>query len=186
MVPEAPLEQSEYGLVPKDEGWFVVNVRDAAWVTNGQLGDACVIEGDDVEFPQVGFTIGVFQPGQASRYHREGNQENFLVLSGECICLIEEQERHLKAWDFVHCPAGTDHAFVGAGDGPCVIFMTGAREGWPEKGIVYPRSELALRHGAGVETETSLPAEAYAGLEKWKPGQPADWRGLPWDEHPGS
>lgn len=181
MVPEARLGESEYGLVPKEEGWFVVNVRDAGWVTNGQLGDACVIEGDDVEFPQVGFTIGVFQPGQASRYHREANQENFLVLSGECICLIEEQERRLKAWDFVHCPAGTNHAFVGAGDGPCVIFMTGAREGWPEKGIVYPRSELALRHGAGVEQETSLPAEAYAGLERWKPGRPAHWRGLPWD-----
>ena len=180
MVPEARLEQREAGLEPVTDGWFVVNVRDAAWVTNSQLGDACVIEGDDVSVPDLGFTIGVFQPGQASRYHREANQEDFLVLSGECIALIEEQERRLQAWDFVHCPAGTDHAFVGAGDGPCVIFMAGARVGWPEKGIVYPRSELALRHGAGVERETTSPPEAYAGLEKWKPGRPADWSGLPW------
>ena len=181
MVPEARLEQREAGLEPVTEGWFVVNVRDAAWVTSGELGDACIIEGDDVSFPTVGFTIGVLQPGQASRYHREANQEDFLVLSGECIALVEEQERRLKAWDFVHCPAGTDHAFVGAGAGPCVILMVGARVGWPEKGIVYPRSELALRHGAGVEGETSSPAEAYAGLETWKPGKPADWRGLPWE-----
>ena len=181
MVPEARLEQREAGLEPVTEGWFVVNVRDAAWVTSGELGDACIIEGDDVSFPTVGFTIGVLQPGQASRYHREANQDDFLVLSGECIALVEEQERRLKAWDFVHCPAGTDHAFVGAGEEPCVIFMVGARAGWPEKGIVYPRSELALRHGAGVEVETSSPAEAYAGLEKWKPGKPADWHGLPWE-----
>lgn len=181
MVPEARLEQREAGLEPVTDGWFVVNVRDAAWVTNGELGDACIIEGDDVAFPDLGFTIGVLQPGQASRYHREASQEGFLVLSGECLVLIEEQERRLQAWDFVHCPAGTDHAFVGAGDGPCVIFMVGARAGWPEKGIVYPRSELALRHGAGVEVETTSPAEAYAGLEKWKPGRPDDWRGLPWE-----
>lgn len=180
MVPEARLEQREAGFEPVTDGWFVVNVRDAAWVTNGQLGDACVIEGDDVSFPDLGFTIGVLQPGQASRYHREANQEDFLVLSGECIALIEEHERHLQAWDFVHCPAGTDHAFVGAGDGPCAIFMVGARAGWPDKGIVYPRSNLALRHDAGVPVETTSPAEAYAGLEKWKPGRPADWRGLPW------
>ena len=102
------------------------------------------------------------------------------MLAGECLLLIEGEERPLKAWDFVHCPPDTEHAFVGAGDGPCVIFMAGARKGWPEKGIVYPRSELALRHGAGVETETTSPAEAYASLEKWKPGKPDSWDGLPW------
>jgi hypothetical protein len=60
--------------------------------------------------------------------------------------------------------------------------MTGARNGWPEKGIVYPRSELALRHGAGVETETTLPAEAYAAFPKWRPGPPKRWNDLPWAE----
>jgi quercetin dioxygenase-like cupin family protein len=181
MVEEARLEESEYGLTAATEGWFVVNVRDGAWMTNEALGAAFIVEGGDYEFPQLGYTLAVLSPGQASRYHREGNQENFLVLAGECIVLIEGEERPLKPWDFVHCPAGTDHAFVGAGDGRCVIFMTGAREGWPEKGIVYPRSELALKHGAGVETETTSPPEAYASFPKWKPGPPPDFTGLPWD-----
>jgi len=106
---------------------------------------------------------------------------DFLVLRGECLLLIEGEERQLETWDFVHCPPDTEHAFVGAGDGPCVIFMTGARQGWPEgKGIFYPRSELALRHGAGVEAETSSPAEAYAPFPKWLPGRPASFAGLPW------
>jgi uncharacterized cupin superfamily protein len=181
VVEEARLERSEAGLAPVDEGWFVVNVRDAAWVTNDVLGDACTIEGDDTPpFEQLGFTIGVLQPGQSGgRYHGESNQEDFLVLAGECILIIEEEERHLSAWDFVHCPPGTLHAFVGSGDGPCVIFMTGARTN--EKQILYPRSELALRHGVGVEKDTTVPAEAYAPFPKWKPGPPASWAGLPWE-----
>jgi len=103
----------------------------------------------------------VIWPGQPSGlYHAETDQEDFLVLTGECVLLVEGEERPLRAWDFVHCPPGTEHVFVGAGDGPCVIFMVGRRAS--DKGIVYPSSELARRHGAGVETQTSSPAEAYA------------------------
>jgi uncharacterized cupin superfamily protein len=157
----------------------VVNVRDGRWLTNEVLGDAFIVEGDDVSFPQLGFTLAVLRPCQAGgRYHRESDQEDFLVLAGECVLLIEGEERPLEAWDFVHCPPGTEHAFVGAGDGPCVIFMTGARS--ENKEIVYPRSELALRHGAGVETDTSSPAEAYAPFPKWQDGRPQSWDGLPW------
>jgi uncharacterized cupin superfamily protein len=181
MVGEARLEQQDAGLTPVTDGWFVVNVPDAAWVTSEVLGDACVFEGDDVSFPDLGFTIAVLRPGQAGgRYHREGNQENFLVLAGECLLVIEGEERRLKRWDFVHCPPNTEHGFVGVGNGPCVIFMTGARKGRPDKGIVYPRSELALRHGLGVEEETTVPAEAYAPFPKWRPGRPPSWAGLPW------
>jgi uncharacterized cupin superfamily protein len=179
MVEEARLEESSGGLVPTTDGWFVVNVRDGRWVTNDVLGDAFIVEGDNVSFDQVGYTIGVLQPGQSGgRYHRESAQEDFLVLAGECLLLIEEEERPLKAWDFVHCPPGTNHSFVGTGDGPCVIFMTGARV--ENKEIVYPRSELAIRHGAGVETTTSSPAEAYAPFPKWKGERPKSWDGLPW------
>jgi uncharacterized cupin superfamily protein len=179
MVEEAPLEETEGGLAPATEGWFVVNVRDGRWVTSDVLGDAFIIEGDNVSFPQVGFTIAVLQPGQSGgRYHRESAQEDFLVLAGECLLLIEEEERPLKTWDFVHCAPGTDHAFVGAGDGLCVIFMTGART--ENKETVYPRSELAIRHGAGVETDTTSSAEAYALFPKWKDGRPKTWDGLPW------
>src|SRR6184192_2855098 len=148
MVNEARLEQQDAGLTPVTDGWYVVNVPDAAWVTNEALGAACIFEGDDAPFPDVGFTLSVMQPGQAGgRYHREANQEDFLVLAGECLLLIEGEERPLQAWDFVHCPPGTEHAFVGAGVGPCVILMTGART--PEKAIVYPGSDLARLHGAG-------------------------------------
>ena len=181
MVEEARLEESDDGLVAATDGWFVVNVRDGAWVTNEYFGDACIFEGEDAPFPDVGYTLAVLRPGQPSgMYHREASQEDFLVLAGECLLLVEGEERRLRAWDFVHCPPNTEHIFVGAGERPCVIFMAGGRAQGPDKGIVYPRSELALRHGAGVETETTTPAEAYAPFPKWQPGRPATWEGLPW------
>jgi uncharacterized cupin superfamily protein len=111
-------------------------------------------------------------------YHAESGQENFLVLAGTCLLVVEEQERPLRAWDFVHCPSGTAHVFVGTGDGPCVILMVGARR---EGGsILYPRSEAALGHDAGVTTETPQPAEAYAPFPAWQLGRPAAWPELPW------
>ena len=178
-MPEARLEQRPKGLTPVTDGWFVVGIPEAAWVTNEVMGAACIFEGDDVQFAEVGFTLAVVQPGQPSgMYHREGHQENFLVLAGECLLLIEGEERRLRAWDFVHCPPGTDHGFVGAGEGPCLIFMTGARTGGRDKGLVYPRSELALRHGAGVERETTSSSEAYARFPPWQPGRPERADGL--------
>jgi uncharacterized cupin superfamily protein len=181
MVDPARMEQSEAGLVAATDGWFVVNVRDAAWVTGEHFGDACVFEGEKAPFGQVGYTLAVLKPGQPSGlYHREANQEDFLVLSGECLLLVEGRERRLRAWDFVHCPAGTEHIFVGAGEGPCVVFMAGAR--WAPKDTTYVRSELAIGHRAGVEQETSASPEAYAPFGRWQPGPPASWDGLPWAE----
>jgi hypothetical protein len=87
MVEQARLEQLDAGLLPVSDGWFVVNVRDAAWMTNDVLGDACIFEGGDVYFPDIGFTLAVLQPGQAGgRYHREANQENFLSSPGSACC----------------------------------------------------------------------------------------------------
>jgi uncharacterized cupin superfamily protein len=109
----------------------------------------------------VGINLAVLEPGQPNcMYHREDEQEDFLVLSGRCLVLVEGEERELRAWDFVHCPAWTDHVFVGAGDEPCAILMIGTRT--PDAGVVYPESELAKRHGAGVERETDSPDEAYS------------------------
>jgi uncharacterized cupin superfamily protein len=180
MVPEAVIEQGDNGARPRGEGWFVLNARDSEWVHTDQLGSAVLFEGEP-RFKELGINIQVLKPGQPNcMYHGEESEEDFLVLSGECLLLVEGEERPLKAWDFVHCPPNTEHAFVGAGDRPCVIFMTGAREGWPEMGTVYVRSELALRHGAGVETETTSGAEAYASFPKWQPGPPKSWDGLPW------
>jgi uncharacterized cupin superfamily protein len=177
-VPEARLEQTKYGQAPAEEGWFVVGVREGAWMTNEHFGQAFVIEGDAVQFPQIGYTLHVLQPGQPNGlYHREEDQEDFLVLAGECIAIVEGEERRLRAWDFLHCPAGTEHIFVGAGEGPCVIFMAGAREHRGE--IVYTRNETALRHGAGVEREARWPDKPYAPLPDWQPGPPASFDGLP-------
>jgi len=112
-------------------------------------------------------------------YHGEVTQEDFLILAGECLLLVEGEERLLKAWDFVHCPAWTEHVFVGAGSGPCAILMIGARAGGEDGHVRYPVAEVAQKHGAGVEQETTKPAEAYARFPKWKRGRLAAV-GLPW------
>ena len=111
-------------------------------------------------------------------YHAESSQEDFLVLAGTCLLIVEEEERELRAWDFVHCPPGTNHTFVGTGDGPCVIFMTGARR--KDDTIVYPVSETAQGRGAGVETQTNSPHEAYAPFGHWRLARPGAWSRLPW------
>lgn len=173
MPTEAHLEQQPGGLVPQGEGWFILNARDARWQDNPRFGRWCAFEGKDgARFGQLGINLHVLNPGQpACMYHRENQQEDFLVLDGECLVLIDGQERRVGAWDLVHCPPGTDHVFVGAGNGPCTILMIGARLGREE--IVYPLNELARSHGAGVERETSSPPEAYAGTPPSAPTAPA-------------
>ena len=161
VVPEARLRSTDCGLVPQGEGWFVLNARDAKWM-DGEFGAYTRFEGES-RFPSLGFNIGVLAPGQAAcQYHGEDEQEDFLVLAGEALLLIEGEERPLRQWDFVHCPAWTEHVFVGAGQGPCAILAVGTRLGGD---VVYPRSELALRHNAGVEQETHEPKEAYAKIK---------------------
>jgi uncharacterized cupin superfamily protein len=170
MVPEASLQPGDGGLAPRGEGWFVINAREARWL-EGHFGAYTRFEGD-VRFPQIGINIGVLAPGQpACWYHGEDEQEDFLVLSGECLLLIEGEERPLKAWDFVHCPAWTEHVFVGAGEGPCAILAVGTRL---NDSVVYPASELAKRHRAGVEKETRNPDQAYANLPPDVPAEYSD------------
>jgi len=141
-----------------------------------------VVRGEDLpvtRFADLGISLRAVEPGQPNGfYHAEGNQEDFLGVAGACVLVVAGEERRLGTWDFVHCPAGTEHAFVGAGDGPCVIFMAGART--RGRGVVYPVSEAARRHGAGVETETTSPAEAYAEYPRWQRGRPETWESLPW------
>ena len=159
MVPEAPMEDGPGGRKPAGEGWFVVNARDAEWF-HDTFGSAVTFEGEP-RFPHVGMSIQVMWPGQPNcYYHAEEGQEDFLVVSGECVVLIEGEERRLKAWDFVHCPPWTEHVFVGAGDGPCAIVGVGARNAG--EGLVYPVSDLALRHSAGVKEKATSGDVAYA------------------------
>src|SRR5262245_1854849 len=180
MVPEAPLEQTDTGLVPKGEGWFVLNAKESRWYHAEGRTAFCRFEGD-VEFSQLGINVGVLGPGQPmAMYHWEADQEDFLVVSGEALLIIEGEERPLRAWDFVHCPPGTKHTIVGAGNGPCVVVAVGARDRSvdnPDWGG-YTVDDVALRHGAGVEQETNEPPEAYAGLTRRKPTRyRPDWLG---------
>jgi uncharacterized cupin superfamily protein len=162
VVLEAPLEATETGLVPRGEGWFVVNARDARWAEGDGRGAGLSFEGA-TEFPQVGVNLFVLPPGETiGLYHWEANQEDFLVLAGEALLLVEGVERPLRQWDLVHCPAGTRHIVVGAGDRPCVVLAVGARfhaSGSDWGG--YPVDPLARRHGVGAERETTDAGEAY-------------------------
>jgi uncharacterized cupin superfamily protein len=162
-VPEAELKQTELGLIPQGEGWFVLNARDASWIRSEERGQDTDFEGAQV-WKQLGFRIQVIGPGQRGVYHGERGQEDFLVVSGECLLVIEGEERRLRAWDFVHCPPWTRHVFVGAGEAPCVIVMVGSRAGGFE--VVYAVDEVAAKHDASVPEETSSPDEAYA---RWGP-----------------
>jgi uncharacterized cupin superfamily protein len=182
MTDEARLEEVGNGLAPVSEGWFIVNARDAAWLRSDAFGFRCKFDLDGrvaaaregldlVMFPEVGYTLAVLEPGKPSgMYHAESSQEGFLVLSGECIAIVEEEERTLRQFDFFHSPAGTRHVFVGAGDGPCVLLMVGNRVETTDDWITYPRSDAALARRAGVERETDSPREAYAPFGHWQTG----------------
>jgi len=157
--------------------WFVQNVADAEWWVNDKFGSRAMLVPPG---SQVGARVHVFEPGKPSTlYHRESEQEGFLVLEGECLLVVEGEEVRLGPWDYFHCPPGTTHSLVGAGDGPCVMVTLGRRG---EDGtILYARDDTALRHGAGVEQDTDTPAEAYEPFPKWESGRPGDWDSLPWN-----
>ncbi len=160
-------------MVEQKDGWFVVNVADAQWVGNEEFGRRIRFERDE-RFPHTGIGISVLEPGKPNcRYHRENAQEDFLVLSGECLLLVNGEERRLKAWDFVHCPPGVTHVFVGAGDGPCAVLMIGHRPEQEE--LFYPVDELAARFNASAPEATSDPRVAYSNVERPHEVEPLRW-----------
>jgi uncharacterized cupin superfamily protein len=184
MVPESPLESTEHGLEPTGRGWFVLNARDAPWIERKGRGLYCEfegLEGDEPDFSQLGINLQVLGPGEPmGMYHWEADQEDFLVLAGEALAIVEGEVRPLKQWDLLHGPAGTKHTIVGAGDAPCLVLAVGARDrstgsDWG----AYTVDETALRHGAGVEEETTDREQAYGRFargensryrEGWLPG----------------
>lgn len=158
---EARVEETPYGRYVTSEGWFVLNLADALAVRNEEKGGAVYpLEGRAARFDDFGVNVRVFAPGEPNAlYHSETGQEGFLVLSGECTLVVEDEERTLRQWDYFHCPSGTAHVLVG-GDGPCAVLMIGAR---PEvETLHYPVSEVAAKHGASAARETNDPDEAYA------------------------
>jgi uncharacterized cupin superfamily protein len=167
VVPEARLTETEHGIVPEGTGWFVLNAREARWDEVDGSGRYCRFEGDEA-FPQLGFNVHVLDPGERmAMYHGEIGQEDFLVLSGECLLIIQGEERTLRPFDLVHCPPWTDHVILGAGRGRAVIVCVGARP--PEDAVRYPVEPAALRHGAGVARATTSEREAYAGRAPLRP-----------------
>jgi uncharacterized cupin superfamily protein len=185
MVPESQLVSTEHGLVPKGQGWFVVNARETQWWERTGRGVLCEFEGAGFEgaadFVQLGINLTILAPGEPmAMYHWEADQEDFLVLAGRALAIVEGEERALRPWDLVHCPPGTNHVIIGTGDGPCVVLAVGARDRSrsPDWGA-YTVDAVAQRHGAGVGRETSDPSEAYAGFpgggltgyrDDWLPG----------------
>jgi uncharacterized cupin superfamily protein len=157
---EAELTETDAGLVPEGEGWFVLNLRDAAWQTMADSGTWVSFEAEGVP-NQIGAGAHLLPPGESTGfYHREGNQEGFLVLSGECLVIVEGEERVLKQWDYFHCPPETGHIMIGgSSDQPCVLFMFGNRlESAKTEYLVEP---AAARHGVSVDTPTGSSMEAY-------------------------
>jgi uncharacterized cupin superfamily protein len=188
MIPESRLERVESGLTPVTPGWFVVNVTDTAWCTNDEWCGVAIFESDEyilqgrpdlTEYVKAhaGFTIRVVQPGRPEGlYHAESVQEDFLVVHGECILVIEDQERRLRTWDFVHCPPMTGHTFIATGDVPCVLIATGNRR--DDLVRIHPGSEVAGRHNAGSTVATDEPERRGT----WEVKRPARWDELPWSE----
>ena len=180
MVPEAELEQTEAGLVPASSGWFVMNARDARWFDKPGQGYSLPLTGSDeyeaeTFFPMLGMAIRVMAPGLPSgTYHWETEQEDFLVLSGEALLIVEGQERPLKQWDFVHCPPETRHVFVGAGERPCVILAASSRQ-FQKDGPwgYYTVDETAARYNASPPEDTQDSELAYA---RFPPSQPTRYR----------
>jgi uncharacterized cupin superfamily protein len=171
VIPESSLERTEHGLVPQGEGWFVLNMHDAVWRYADGRGAVCLVA-DDFEgerrFEQLGINPFVLEPGEPmAMYHWEADQEDFLVVSGEAVLIVEGEERRLRAWDFVHCPPHTKHVLVGAGGGPCLVIAVGARthDGQPDS-LGFTVDDAARRHGASVEEDTMDGGLAYAAVAR--------------------
>ena len=174
MVPESKLEKTEHGLVPKGEGWFVLNMRDAVWRHVDGRGAVCVALDDfegERQVEQLGVNPFVLRPGEAmAMYHWEADQEDFLVVSGEAVLIIEGEQRHLRAWDFVHSPPHTKHVLIGAGSGPCLVIAVGARAHDGQRdSLGFTVDEVAKRHGASVEEDTMDGGVAYASVPQREP-----------------
>jgi uncharacterized cupin superfamily protein len=163
VVPEAKVENG----VPQTGGWFVLNAREAHWEYN-ELGGYSPFEGEgDARFADLAVNLNWLAPGKPmAMYHAEESQEAFLVLLGECLLIVEGEERPLRQWDFFHCPPWTEHTILGAGDGPSLVLATSLRG---QEGARYPVNEAAVRHTAGVE-EGMTPREAYARFGELQEG----------------
>ena len=160
-VHEARIEETDAGRVPADDGWFILNLSEIGWATVPGGGIWCVFEEAGSRSNPLGIGVHILNPGETpGYYHTESEQEGFLVLSGECIAIVEGEERRMGPWDYLHCPPETAHITIGAGDGPCAILMVGTRR--PDHKTHHLAEPAAARYGAAVAEATDSPKEAYA------------------------
>jgi quercetin dioxygenase-like cupin family protein len=161
-IAEARIDDTPTGKQPADGGWWILNLEEIGWSTVSGGGTWCVFESPAARSPLLGIGVHILPPGETpGMYHAENNQEGFLVLSGECLAIVEGEERRMRAWDYLHCPPGTAHITIGAGDEPCAILMVGTRR--PDEQIDYIPEPVAQEHGAAVAELTHEPRVAYAG-----------------------
>ena len=99
-------------------------------------------------------------------YHWEADQEDFLVLAGEAVLVIEGVERPLRRVGLRALPGrGEAHRSSGRGTAPCACSPSARATARPAPDWGgYTVDEAALRHGAGVERETTDPDEALRAL----------------------
>jgi uncharacterized cupin superfamily protein len=165
---EAAVEDTPTGRMPADEGWFILNLGEIGWETVQGGGTWCSFESPSARSTLLGIGVHVLKPGETpGYYHAESGQEGFLVLSGECIAIVEGQERRMRPWDYLHCPPGTKHITIGAGDVPCAILMVGTRSA--DGTIHYPVDPIAARYGVSVSIATDSPDEAYVDRPPIRP-----------------
>jgi uncharacterized cupin superfamily protein len=158
-VAEAQLDETAHGLVCTGAGWFVANARDLRWFRTGEARISNF--GGDTRFEQLGISIEVLGPGEPMAcYHREWNQEGFLVVRGSGTLVVEGEERPLREWDFFHCPPGVAHVIVG---GPIAVVAVGARQ---DDDTEYVADPVAAKHGASPARTTTDAREAYEGWER--------------------
>jgi mannose-6-phosphate isomerase-like protein (cupin superfamily) len=164
-VHEARIDETKEGRLPDGDGWFILNLGEMPWETVPGFGVWRDFNWGEraADEPLIGFHIHVLQPGENfGYYHAEDAQEGFIVLSGECLTVVEGQERLMRQWDYLHSPPGTAHVMVGAGDGPCVLAMFGSPD--PRRKVEWIADETAAKHGASVERTTGRDTEAYGDL----------------------
>ena len=141
--------------VPVSTGWFAGEREGRALVPSPRpRGDSLPLMMRRVRGRNVLPDARDVDPGAPAEepnatYHGETEQEDFLVLAGEGLLIVEGQERPLvKQWDFVHCSPETRHAFVGVGDEPCVILAVSSRQfqkGRPVGALLCRRGRASLQ-----------------------------------------
>ena len=144
--------------------WYVLNARDCPWVEGDRTGLFVGFEDEENNpFPQLGVNVRILQPGQAiGMYHYEAGQEDFLVLDGEGVAIVESEERQLRKWDLLHCEPGVAHMIKATGDRPLLLVCAGARTDVQNNGLMYPANDVARGHGLSVDADTADNRAVYA------------------------